>query len=64
MRAAAHNEKFSKKIGIPQKVAKEYEKADAAKPSKHKHPGNLGEAMRANHNTKRMDYVRAHKGKD
>jgi len=31
MRAAAHNPKFAKKVGIPQKVAKEFTKADSAK---------------------------------
>jgi len=31
MRAAAHNPEFAKKVGIPQKVAKEYETADKAK---------------------------------
>jgi hypothetical protein len=29
MAAAAHNPEFAKKIGIPQKVAKEFNKADA-----------------------------------
>ena len=28
MAAAAHDPKFAKKVGIPQKVAKEYNKAD------------------------------------
>lgn len=28
MQAAAHNKTFAKKMGIPQKVAKEYEAAD------------------------------------
>ena len=32
MAAAAHNPVFAKKIGIPQAVAKEFNKADAAKP--------------------------------
>lgn len=31
MAAAAHNPKFAKKAGIPQKVAKEFNKADQAK---------------------------------
>lgn len=31
MRAAAHNPAFAKKVGIPQKVAKEYEAADKRK---------------------------------
>ena len=31
MRAAAHDPKFAKKVGIPQKVAKEYSKADKKK---------------------------------
>ena len=31
MAAAAHNPEFAKKMGIPQKVAKEYNKADKAK---------------------------------
>lgn len=29
MAAAAHNPAFAKKVGIPQKVAKEFNKADA-----------------------------------
>lgn len=29
MAAAAHNPKFAKKLGIPQKVAKEFNAADA-----------------------------------
>lgn len=29
MAAAAHNPKFAKKVGIPQKVAKEFNLADA-----------------------------------
>lgn len=28
MAAAAHDKEFAKKVGIPQKVAKEYNKAD------------------------------------
>jgi len=28
MQAAAHNASFAKKVGIPQKVAKDYAKAD------------------------------------
>ncbi len=31
MRAAAHDPKFAKKMGIPQKVAKEFMNADMAK---------------------------------
>ena len=31
MAAAAHNRDFAKKAGIPQKVAKEFNKADQAK---------------------------------
>lgn len=31
MRAAAHNKAFSKKVGVPQKVAKEYARADKRK---------------------------------
>jgi len=31
MAAAAHNPKFAKKVGIPVKVAKEFNAADAAK---------------------------------
>lgn len=31
MAAAAHNPAFAKKVGIPQKVAKEFNQADAAK---------------------------------
>ena len=34
MRAAAHNPAFAKKAGISQKVAKEFNAADAAKPKK------------------------------
>ena len=30
MQAAAHNQEFAKKVGVPQKVAKEYAKADSA----------------------------------
>jgi hypothetical protein len=29
MAAAAHDKNFAKKVGVPQKVAKEYNKADA-----------------------------------
>jgi hypothetical protein len=40
MRAAAHSPTFAKKIGIPQKVAREFEAADKrkslSKPSKRK----------------------------
>lgn len=31
MAAAAHNKSFAKKVGIPQKVAKEFNRADAKK---------------------------------
>lgn len=31
MRAAAHNPAFAKKVGIPQKVAREFERADEGK---------------------------------
>lgn len=31
MRAAAHNPAFAKKVGIPQKVAREFEAADEGK---------------------------------
>lgn len=31
MQAAAHNPKFAKQVGIPQKVAREYVAADKAK---------------------------------
>jgi hypothetical protein len=37
MRAAAHNPAFAKKVGIPQKVAREFEAADkkaAPKPAR------------------------------
>jgi hypothetical protein len=34
MAAAAHNPKFAKEAGIPQKVAKEFNQADSAKKSK------------------------------
>jgi hypothetical protein len=33
MAAAAHDPKFAKKVGIPQKVAKEFNRADAKKGS-------------------------------
>ncbi len=36
MRAAARNKEFSKKVGIPQKVAREYVNADKAKKAKRK----------------------------
>lgn len=29
MAAAAHNKSFAKKVGVPQKVAKEFNRADA-----------------------------------
>lgn len=31
MAAAAHDRKFAKKVGVPQKVAKEFAKADKGK---------------------------------
>lgn len=34
MAAAAHNKEFAKKAGIPQKVAKEFNKADKKKGKK------------------------------
>ena len=34
MRAAAHNKAFAKKVGVSQKVAKEFENADKAKKGK------------------------------
>ena len=34
MRAAAHNKKFADKVGIPQKVTKEFTKADSKKSGK------------------------------
>jgi hypothetical protein len=34
MAAVAHNPKFAKKVGIPQKVGKEFAKADKKKESK------------------------------
>jgi len=34
MAAAAHNPKFAKKVGIPVKVAKEFNKADAKRKGK------------------------------
>jgi hypothetical protein len=33
MRAAAHNPKFAKKVGIPQSVARKFEAADKAETS-------------------------------
>ena len=33
MAAAAHNPAFAKKVGIPVKVAKEFNKADSRKPA-------------------------------
>jgi hypothetical protein len=36
MRAAAHDPKFAKKMGIPQGVAEEFEAADKAKAKKKK----------------------------
>jgi hypothetical protein len=34
MQAVANNPKFAKKVGIPQKVGKKFEKADKAKKGK------------------------------
>jgi len=34
MRAAAHNKAFAKKVGVSQKVAKEFENADKVKKGK------------------------------
>ena len=34
MAAAAHNPKFAKKVGVPVKVAKEFNRADARKVKK------------------------------
>jgi len=34
MAAAAHDKKFAKKVGVPQKVAKEFNQADKAKKGK------------------------------
>jgi hypothetical protein len=34
MRAVAHNAKFAKKVDIPQKVGREFNKADTAKKRK------------------------------
>lgn len=63
MRAVAHNPKFAKKAGVPQKVGKEFADADAAlQPPRHKHKGALGDAMRRHHNVKRMQAVRKAKG--
>lgn len=39
MRAAAHDPKFAKKMGIPQNVAREYVEADKAKAGKSKPKG-------------------------
>jgi hypothetical protein len=39
MAAAAHNPKFAKKVGIPTKVAKEFNQADAAKHQPQKRKG-------------------------
>lgn len=36
MAAAAHNPKFARKVGIPTKVAKEFNAADTAKRKAHK----------------------------
>lgn len=38
MAAAAHNPAFAKKVGIPPKVAKEFNRADTAKRKKRKSP--------------------------
>lgn len=65
MAAAAHNPAFAKKVGIPQKVAKDFNKADAGtgilSAPRHKHKGALGDAMRKHHNAKRMETVRSMK---
>lgn len=37
MAAAAHDKKFAKKLGIPQKVAREFNAADVAKRKGRKH---------------------------
>ena len=34
MRAAAHNRAFAKKVGVPQKVAREFTRADRRKKGK------------------------------
>lgn len=34
MRAVAHDPKFAKKVGVPQKVGREYERADERKRDK------------------------------
>lgn len=34
MRAVSHNAEFAKKVGVPQKVGKEFEAADKAKDKK------------------------------
>lgn len=39
MAAAAHSPKFAKKVGVPTSVAKEFNKADAAKAKKAKKGG-------------------------
>lgn len=36
MAAAAHNPAFAKKVGVPQKVAKEFNRADTAKKGRKK----------------------------
>lgn len=36
MQAAAHNQEFAKKVGISQKVAKEFSRADQQKAKAHK----------------------------
>ena len=36
MAAAAHNPAFAKKVGVPQKVAKEFNQADTRKATKDK----------------------------
>lgn len=67
MAGIAHGMKPRGKNAPSVAVAKEFNVADAGtgilKPPRHKHAGALGEAMRKNHNTKRMDAVRAHKEK-
>lgn len=42
MAAAAHDPKFAKKVGIPQKVAKDFNQADKAKGMPKAHGGKRG----------------------
>lgn len=39
MRAVAHSEAFAEKVGIPQKVGREFERADEAKAKAHQTKG-------------------------